>query len=215
VIFQWKNRSGIKIGGEMSFKEYLISLKIGKVVRILKVALILFLGAGVYNSTATADELDELCKKQLCRKPITISLYKKDGTQFNMTLPRALPIVSGAFLTIYPGEEIFVEAEMLDEGLGGLKAVQNNSRPEKTLVFKFEQAAGKPDMYLKIQNPFNKTIKFHAVMMSTKSDKMYKTSSCPVPAKLIGYEHWPHEIFQLMMFEFKFLAEGATMECEF
>ena len=70
-------------------------------------------------------------------------------------------------------------------------------------------------MLLKVHNPFDRAIKYHAVMMLTESDKMYKTSSCPVIAKGKSFESWSHEIFQLMLFEFKFHTKKESMKCEF
>lgn len=169
----------------------------------------------VWTLPAYADELDELCKKQLCRKPFTVSLTKKDGTQFEMAFDRALPIISNEWITIYPGEKLFIEADRLGQKLGNFRAVENNSHPNKTLIIKLTQDDGKADMYLKVRNPFDKIIKYHAVLMTTESDQMYKTSSCPVIPKGENFEHWPHEIFQLLLFDFKFLSEKASGECKF
>ena len=162
-----------------------------------------------------ADELDELCKKQLCRKPFTVLLKKKDGTHFKMVFDRALPIVSNEWITLYPGEKLYIEADRLDQALGKFRAVETNSHPDKTLVFQFRQDEGKSDMHLKVHNPFDQTIKYHAVLRTTDSDQMYKTSSCPVIPKGLSFEHWQHEIFQLMLFDFRFLSEKSGGECQF
>lgn len=162
-----------------------------------------------------ADKLDEICKKQLCRKPFTVSLQKQDGTHFEMFFERVAPIVSNGWISVFPGETLYIEAEPQGQGLGNFRAVEKNSNPDKTLVFEFKQDEGRVDMLLKVHNPFDQELKFHTVMMLTDSDKMLKTSSCSIITTGDLFEHWPHEIFQLLFFEFKFLAKGAPMECKF
>lgn len=162
-----------------------------------------------------ADGLDEVCKQQLCRAPFSLTLQKQDGTQFNNTFDRALPIITGRWITLFPGETLYIEADPTDPELKNFRAVEKNVHPDKTLVFRFEQMEGKADMMLKVHNPFDRNLKYHVVMMTPDSDRLLKTSSCPVMPKKDVFESWPHAIFQLLFFEFKLLAEDAEKKCEF
>jgi hypothetical protein len=70
----------------------------------MKVAkyLILIVSLLVFPSYSWADELDELCKKQLCRKPFTVSLQKKMERNSRWNLTAHCPLFRTAGLPFTP-----------------------------------------------------------------------------------------------------------------
>ena len=167
--------------------------------------------------TSTRSQATEhVCQHTLCRSPQTIRLIRDDGGVFESTLDVENPIVNKGWISIFPGETLFVEADSDENRLVNLRAVTQVEDPARTLEFKFWQDEGKPDMFLKVKNPFPKTVKYHAVMMLLDSDKLYKTSSCPVSARKMAFEHWQHAIFELLLFDFRLIGDDVnSSRCEF
>jgi hypothetical protein len=159
---------------------------------------------------------EPICEHTLCRPPQTIRLMKDDGSVFESSFDVENPIVHKGWVSIFPGETLFVEADRDDDRLVNLRAVKEMRDPHRTLELRFWQEKGKPDMFLKVNNPFSRTMKYHAVMMLLDSDKLYKTSSCPVLAGKIAFERWPHAVFELLLFDFRLVGDGASeSRCEF
>lgn len=176
------------------------------------------LGPGLVlaKTKARSQTPERICDHTLCRSPQTIRLIRDDGKVFESSFDVESPIVHKGWVSIFPGETLFVEADRDENRLVNLRAVKRVRDPERTLELKFWQDKGKPDMFLKVNNPFPKTMKYHAVMMLLDSDKLYKTSSCPVLAGKIALERWPHVVFQLLLFDFHFVDTDASKSaCEF
>ncbi|WP_339132683.1 MAG: hypothetical protein WGN25_10810 [Candidatus Electrothrix sp. GW3-4] len=83
--------------------------------------------------------LEEYCKTAPCRKNHSFRLKQKDGTFFNYSSELDPPVVQPAFLLIFPGEEVFIEASEGKDAPQDLRHVPQNIHPERTLVFKFSQ----------------------------------------------------------------------------
>ncbi|MDX1487146.1 MAG: hypothetical protein R3268_03020 [Acidiferrobacterales bacterium] len=159
---------------------------------------------------------EPLCEHTLCRPPQTIRLMKSDGSVFESSFDVENPIVHKGWISIFPGETLFVEVDRDKNRLVNLRAVKQMRDPNRTLELRFWQEKGKPDMFLKVNNPFPKPMKYHAVMVLLDSDKLYKTSSCPVLAGKIAFERWPHAVFELLLFDFHLVEDGASKSvCEF
>ena len=163
------------------------------------------------------EQLLQLCKQELCRPPGSVKVVLRSGEVFETSFDLPTPIVlGGKAITIYPGEELYVEAQLGLEPNESLilRAVTENKHPEKTLTLKMWQEPGKAGTFLQVTNPMSKAIKYSALMMSTQSETLYKTSSCPVLDRKASYEHWPHEIFQLVLTDFRVVRSDAS-KCAF
>ena len=186
---------------------------------ILSVTVICF-GCVAYaqiREPADPQKLRELCETILCRETLSVRLMLKDGKPFEMKFDIPVPIVQNNWVSVFPGDTLFIEADVQDNRLVNLRAVSQNKNPEKTLELRFWQEAGKLNMFLFVKNPFPKLVKYHAVMMLPAGDQMYKTSSCPVLSQGRGaYELWPHPIFQLTLFDLRLVDEQKDgTRCEF
>ena len=170
------------------------------------------------QESANPEELRKLCETILCREPGVVRLTLDSGKPFETKFDWPRPITQNGWISIFPGETIYVEVEAKGDHLTNFRAVKTNDHPEKTLTFTFSQKVGSPSMMLLVvTNPFGRPVKYHAGMMLPSSDKVLKTSSCPVMGGgKIAFESWPNAIFQLVLSDFQLLEEGATqMPCEF
>lgn len=176
----------------------------------------LSLGSVLAKSKARSQMSESICEHTLCRPAQTIRLVKDDGSVFESSFDVENPIVHKGWISIFPGETLFVEADRDENRLVNLRAVKQVRDPDRTLELRFWQDKGKPDMFLKVNNPFSKAMKYHAVMMLLDSDKLYKTSSCPVLAGKIAFERWPHAVFELLLFDFRLVVDDTDKSrCEF
>ncbi len=158
-------------------------------------------------------EVEALCKRIFCRQATPIRLRLKDGKVFETLLPQAMPIVSGGLVTILAGETVLIEATLKNGALVDLVAVPKVIHPERTLVFKLTQEAGLAEglgMVLKVMSPFPGALKYRLGMMLPSSDRVLKTSSCPVTKGRPVYESWPHPVFQLVATDFHILDAKAA-----
>lgn len=170
------------------------------------------------GATPTREELAELCKTVLCREPGTFRLTLDDGRQLETRFDAPRPIViGGERVTIYPGEMIFIEADVSGDRLVNLRAVEAIADPARTIELKMWRKEGEPYTYLAVTNPFPRILKFHFLMMLPTGDDLHETSSCPVVGNGgSAYESWPHAILQLVLIEPRLLDEDAeNLGCVF
>jgi hypothetical protein len=171
-----------------------------------------------YPTTALTEEVPEalneaqVCPLGDCRRNLTITLRKPDGSKFEQKFDLIPPIVQGDMVTIFPGDNLFVEANFEGRKLKSLKSVSDIATPERTIEFNFSQSEKIGDgtgMVLKVRNPFDRPLKFHVGKMILEDDRIMKTSSCPVVAKGMSFEHWPEPIFQLVVEDFRLIEPGT------
>jgi len=164
-----------------------------------------------------AKSLEDACKSEYtdCRRNFKVQIRKADGSVFEKTFELTYPPVQhGTFVTIFPGETLRLEADVAGDQITRLKSVGEGD-PSKTIVLEFKQAEGASDMMLIVRNPFHGMLKYQAGMMVPENDDVQKTSSCPVIAGKLGFETWPHPVFQLLLTDFHLLAENDThVTCE-
>ena len=127
----------------------------------------------------------------------------------------ASPIVlPNGWVTILPGEEIHVAFDMDGDVLRNPRAVKRPAESQPILSFRFTQDPKTADTSLVVSSTVNRMIKYDLGMMLPESERIRKTSSCPVLPGKKGYEHWPHPIFQIVIARFRVLAPGSAMKCE-
>lgn len=176
-------------------------------------AVISFSACADNNEKSAEENLAALCKQTLCRTP-DFQLTLPSGEIFKHQQAIALPILQREMISIYPGEEIFIEAALDNDTLVLQRAVTANAHPAQTLVFKFSQAPGSSGMLLTVTNPFPADLKFRAGFMRPDSGTIYGTSTYPVPAGLSLFESWPFPMFQLILVEGHVLAKSDSRECK-
>lgn len=169
------------------------------------------------QASTIVTEVEEVCKRVLCRSPKTVHLKLEGGKSFEMTPSSSSPIVTGDLVTVMSGETVMVEASLKDGRLVDLTAVATVARPDRTLVFTLTQESSigdGTDMVLKVESPFPVVLKYRLGMMRPSSGRLVKTSSCPVGSGTPVFEHWPHPIFQVVATDFKIVESEAAKRCE-
>lgn len=160
--------------------------------------------------SGTQSELDASCKLpvyQCLYQPVHISVILRDGSKFDTTLPPPTPIVQPGQLFIFPGQTLYLEADLDGDKLTNFKLVPSVVHPEKTLTLKFTQESGGAAgnmMMFNISNPFDRPMKYRAGLMhlDPADSRLFKTSACPVVAKGNAFETWSEPLFQLVMADF-------------
>ena len=130
-----------------------------------------------------------------------------DGVQYYEQKVESSPyFVKEKVLQIYPGEKLFIEAEIVKKEITSMKVVKENLNPKKTIEIEFTQTVKDRKnemMMLKVVNPFNKDLQYNAKMFIVGHDKWINTNVYPVMAKLVGYEVWSDVIITLVLTEWK------------
>lgn len=166
----------------------------------------------------TPKELLEYCKTTPCRKNTHFKVKLKDGSYYEYRGVIDPPIIQENMVTLYPGEEVYIEAEVSGSSLQNMVVVPNIQNPQKTIVIKFWQETSIRDgteMMLKVINPFSKYLRYELGMMTFESSELKYTSSCPVMPGLSVFEHWPFPIFQLAMADMRFIdVSGDEVVCK-
>lgn len=193
----------------------------------MKFSHLLFLSCMIFSQLVFADDgkpesakpeseqekLDrEICENTKCQKNIRIKLTEKNGKTYDRTFKVLPGVIQDFGITVYAGQTVFIEAEVKDGKLVDLKAVDSIVKTENTITIKFEQIE-KGGMMLSIQSPFKETIKFNMGIMPMDTDRLLKTSSCPVMRG--SYEMWQEPIFQIVLANPRILEDSDSSVCAF
>jgi hypothetical protein len=190
-------------------------------MRLIVFAMLAFLALPARADEASgrpASQADflKMCQTAPCRKNVEFTLKKRDGSDFTYRTPLAPPVVQPGYITVYPGETLYFEAE---EGPGGaldLRLVSTISHPEKTFIMSLAQmplAGGSTSMKFEITNPFDRRVRYHLELMPLEKEVVIKSSTCPILEKLTNYEAWPYPIFQVLIEKVRFMDTAEPVNC--
>lgn len=164
------------------------------------------------NATDGDITLEEYCKTAPCRINKHVKLNTPNGL-IDQVLPMYWPAAFYDRISILPGDELLIEAEVLDGNrIGNFRLVSENKNPSKTIRIAFTQMDSNHGMMLSVKNPFSSTIKYHLKMMDFSSQP-HQTSSCPVRARGSVYESWPHPIPELILSDMRFIDDSEEGLC--
>ena len=131
---------------------------------------------------------------------VKLVIDKKTTYESNI---KATPwFVEGNNLQLYPGEEIYLEAEVDNGTIKAVKVVKENLHPEKTITIGFTQVVENKQhemMMLKIVNPFNQELSYKAKILPFKSNAWTPTTVLPVRAGISSFETWPDIITSIVL----------------
>ncbi|GGI56056.1 hypothetical protein [Winogradskyella haliclonae] len=114
--------------------------------------------------------------------------------------------VKEKILQIYPSEKLYIETEIKSDSIFSMKTVNENLNPEKTIIIKFNQnTKGRlhDGMMLSVKNPFNKTLKYEALMYLNGGTEWIPTSIIPIRPNLENYELWNDIILSIVLVEWR------------
>jgi hypothetical protein len=154
---------------------------------------------------------DEVCAVAQCGYGIRVELKQKDGSAFSQVYD-ALPVVQEAGVSVYGGNSVQFEAEVVDGVLTNLRLVKEVLHPERTVTAKLEQGDD-GHMMLVTTNPFDKPLRIRMGVMPLSHDRLVRTSSCPVMSKGSSFEMWPYPIFQVFLGDMRLMKPDESMVC--
>ena len=114
--------------------------------------------------------------------------------------------VKDKILQIYPSEKIFIETEIKSDSIYSMSVVKENLNPERTIIVEFNQnVQGRihDGMMLSVKNPFDKTLKYEALMYIHGGTEWIPTSIIPIRPNLVNFELWNDVILSLVLVEWK------------
>lgn len=129
----------------------------------------------------------------------SVNFYQQD-------VAKSLYFVKDKVLQIYPSEKIFIETEVKSDSIYSMSVVKENLNPERTIIVEFKQnVEGRihDGMMLSVKNPFDKTLKYEALMYINGGTEWIATSIIPVRPNLVNYELWNDVILSLVLVEWK------------
>jgi hypothetical protein len=156
---------------------------------------------------------------------ITVLVYSDDNyisecLSFNLTLnvdidnywqgtiPQSLYVINDNYVQLYPGETLFLKAEIFEDKIIKLFVVKEIVNKNDTIVVEFKQITKEENnrihnfMMLEIKNPFEKNMEYKADIFLLKYDRWVDTSIIPVKAGLSSYEMWPDIILSIVLHDF-------------
>ena len=156
--------------------------------------LLIFVTIFFFNFTKAQDKIN--------REAFKLDLAVDSKQYYSTDVPKSPYFVKEKILQIYCSEKLLVETEFKADTIYSMKVVEKNKYPEKTIEISFTQDdkdREKIITILNVKNPFNKTLKYNAMMFTPYSQKWKGTSIIPIEPKLQNYESWPHTIITLVL----------------
>jgi len=147
---------------------------------------------------------------QLKRQPYKLKINIDKETFYEEDLKEAPYVWPDNTVQLYPGETVFIEAEVKEGAIVKMRGVKENKHPEKTVAISFTQISNgqvHESMMLKIQNPFQQELVYSAMIFLTKQSRWAKTSVLPVSGGLAAYETWPDAITTIGLGNWSFKKE--------
>lgn len=140
------------------------------------------------------------------RPLLNLKLFVDDKSFYSSPIVESDYVVNDSIIQIFPGEKLFIEADVVRDRLTNFQVVNEIKNKDKTLVFEFQQKAnGKvhEQMILTVTNPFNKTLQYKALINLMRTKRWESTSVLPIMPKLQSIEMWPDIITSVILVGFK------------
>jgi hypothetical protein len=140
---------------------------------------------------------NKLCFSQVTksdmRPPFELKLFVNDTTFYSAPMQTTYYVTPNNMVQIFPGETLYIEAEILKDSLVNLKAVPAIVNKDRTMTITFEQVhTGKvhEQMILSVKNPFIKHLVYKAFMHLMVQKRWVETDVLPVFPNIAGKEMW-------------------------
>jgi hypothetical protein len=112
---------------------------------------------------------------------------------------------------IRPGQALCVKLEVSGSTVTPV-AVVSGDPADNLFLNCWQDSSG---VVLNVQNPLTATLKYRAGMRLPGETGYRRTSSCSVPSDRSVMEHWPHDIDELALTDFRVLPDSdESMVCD-
>ena len=166
--------------------------------KVLFVSLFLLLSALIYSNENTIIE----------RPSYNLILCVDENGFWEWTVPQSPYVFSENYIQFYPGETLFIEADIVNNEIIKLTVVKEIINKSKTIIINFNQVVNEDNskihklMLLTVTNPFNRNLEYQADIYLILYDRWVNTSTIPVRAILTSYESWPDIIGTIVLHDF-------------
>jgi hypothetical protein len=136
------------------------------------------------------------------REAFKLQLAVNNEQYYGMDVQKGSFFVKEKILQIYPGEKLNIECEIKGDEIITMKVVKDVIAKNRTITLSFEQQTlnnGSKQMLLVVNNPFDKQLKYQAMMYTPAGQQWTPTSIIPILPKINSYESWPHPIITLVL----------------
>ena len=156
--------------------------------------------------------LQRMCAQQACQRNVSVAMRDGKGNQYRKTFPLLPPIVQGPYFTVTAGQSLFLEADVVAGKVTNYRVVPGMQNPTKTFIVSLlQQEDSRTQLY--IVNPFTQNVKFNVGVLPLGSNKVVKTSSCPIQARKSGSIVWDKPVLQATIGYGVALAPNAPFAC--
>jgi hypothetical protein len=169
-------------------------------------------------------QLQNFCTANPCRHDVSVNVRRSGKPplvkKFELVAPAVQPPnrdEPAGRVTLYAGDTINVEAELVGNEVHLLRAVDKIEHPERTFVLSLTQDEGSVAMTLKMQNPFvGVPIKFQyfPLFADRITARVVQTPSCPVMPGIVNYANWPDPIAVMVLTKPRVLPAGDPLKCD-
>jgi hypothetical protein len=142
------------------------------------------------------------------RSPFVVKLSVDEENYYQWMVPQGPYVHEGNYIQLYPGETLFIEADVLENGTIKLAVVKEIFDSAKTIIVNFNQHTKKENerihdfMMLTIKNPFDRHLDYKADIYLMGHNGWTNTSIIGVGANLTTYEMWPNIIGSIVLHDF-------------
>jgi len=99
---------------------------------------------------------------------------------------------------------------------GGTAAEHLKDAPPGTVIVSYHQAAGHPDMILRVEHNLSQPLKYDALITRPTADGLASaspTSTCPVRPAVGGMESWPYPLGAITLRNLRFIDVSNGFSC--
>lgn len=153
----------------------------------MKKIVTLVLSAFIFMVSAYSKELKT-------RKAFNLTMAVDGERYYSAEIPKSSYVLPNNTVQLFPGETLYIEADVENDFLVNLKCVSANKNPEKTLVISFFQVSEEKKhecMMLSVFNPFDRELEYSAIIGLLLYGKSVETDVWDIAAGTTGYETWP------------------------
>jgi hypothetical protein len=147
------------------------------------------------------------------RRP-AVTLHLR-GNGAHPAVDRAMPAskyVDHDVIQIQPGEAFTVAGTVQGDRLVHVHRVPFAPQAKDTLTISFKQEGDM--MMLIVESGFSRAVTYTTEMQVPDRPAPLHTSACPVRAKLMTTESWPHPILSMFVKDFALLPAGGSAPCK-
>jgi len=187
-------------------KQKLNGIKMLSLLVFTFVLLFLFLLQPLNAQTITTNQPTVQTVNSNKRQPFQLKLLIDDSKSFSLPVNETDYVINDTILYIFAGEKLFVESTLTNNRVTKLRVVNEIKDPSKTFVIDFQQkTTGKVHqmMSLTISNPYNKQLRYKAMMNLLQNNKWVNTSVYPVLPNIKAIEMWQAPITMLALGSFE------------